>query len=136
MIRNSNSMSWLFIDTSERMRIRLAMIPSQGKIRQREILGRRPIVTMLASFIKAESIPSLDGIVVISGPGSFSAVRSGVLVANLLARMYHVPLYGVRVEDVRELEGLRDSLIANRLKPVSYVAPIYDQEPNITCPSR
>lgn len=133
MIRSSNSMAWLFIDTSERMRIRLAMIPARGKIRQRILQGRRPIVSTLASFIKAKSIPSLGGIIAVSGPGSFSAVRSGVLVANLLSRMYHVPLYGVRVEDAWELEGLRDSLIAKRLKPMSYVAPIYDQEPNITC---
>jgi len=126
-------MPYLFIDTSERMRIRLAMIPLHGKIRRREVLGRHSIVAILASFMNAATIPSLDGMIVVSGPGSFSAVRSGVLVANLLGRMYHVPLYGVRVEDARDLEGLRNTIAVKKLKASAYVAPIYDAEPNITC---
>lgn len=126
-------MSYLFIDTSERLRIRLAHIPSRGAIRERAITGRRRTVAVIASFIRAQSLPSLKGIVVVSGPGPFSAVRSGVLVANLLARMYHIPLYGVSVHHARNLEELRSAFLAKKIRPSSYVAPVYDREPNITC---
>jgi tRNA A37 threonylcarbamoyladenosine modification protein TsaB len=124
-------MSWLFIDTSERMRVQLALLPRRGRVRARVMRGRRP-VPFLASFMSAKSVPSLHGIAVVSGPGSFSAVRSGVLAANLLARMHRLPLYGVRASEARDLRALRDTLVAGARRPSPYVAPVYDAEPNIS----
>jgi tRNA A37 threonylcarbamoyladenosine modification protein TsaB len=125
-------MSWLFIDTSERMRVRLALLPGHGRVRERVIRGRTSAVCGLASFMSAASVPSLQGIVAVSGPGPFSAVRSGVLAANLLARTHRLPLYGVRALEARDLRALRDTLVAGARRPSSYVAPVYDAEPNIS----
>lgn len=126
-------MSWLFIDTSVRERIRFARLPTNGRVLECVKRGRQPLVAVLSSFIDANELSSYDGIVVVAGPGPFSAVRSGVLIANLLSRVYHIPLYGVRVEESRDLEKLRNALASQDMEPSSYVAPIYDQEPNITC---
>jgi tRNA A37 threonylcarbamoyladenosine modification protein TsaB len=125
---------WLFIDTSERGKERLAMIGRTGRITVRT--RRRPrgsVVETLASFVEPKAVASCEGICVVAGPGSFSAVRSGVLAANLLARLYGKPLYGVSVEESRSLMDLRSRLVQGLLASAPYVAPVYDAEPNITC---
>jgi hypothetical protein len=127
-------MTWLFIDTSERGVERLAMIGRTGKIATRT--RRRPrgsVVQTLASFVKPKEVASCEGICVVAGPGSFSAVRSGVLAANLLARLHSKPLYGVSVEESQSLVDLRSRLVQGLLTSEPYIAPVYDAEPNITC---
>lgn len=78
----------------------------------------------------------LEGVCVVSGPGSFSAVRTGVLYANLLSRLKKVPLVGVTVEEAADLPSLARKLEASswKSKAVDYVAPVYEAEPNITLP--
>jgi|WetSurMetagenome_2_1015567.scaffolds.fasta_scaffold860112_1 hypothetical protein len=125
---------WLFIDTSERGRERLALIGRTGKIVTRT--RRRPrgsVVETLASFTEPKAVASCEGICVVAGPGSFSAVRSGVLAANLLARLHSKPLYGVSVEESRDLPRLWTRLVQGLLTSEPYIAPVYDAEPNITC---
>jgi hypothetical protein len=128
-------MSWLLIDTSDRMKTRFAVIPTLGEIRERTVEGaRRNAVALLSAFIDQKRIRSMSGICVVRGPGSFSAVRSGVLVANILSRVYHMPLYGVSVDEGKDLNVLRDRLNRGDVPAETYVAPVYDAEPNITCP--
>jgi len=76
----------------------------------------------------------LGGIVVLSGPGSFTAVRSAVVVANTLAAARNIPVVG------EEQKG--DTLLAMQagvariLKGENQfpLAPQYDREPNISQP--
>jgi tRNA A37 threonylcarbamoyladenosine modification protein TsaB len=74
------------------------------------------------------------GVCVVSGPGTFSLIRSGVLVANLLARLLNKPLVGIESSKASNLELLASTLDSMRLPPNAYVAPVYDREPNITLP--
>ena len=66
------------------------------------------------------------------GPGAFSAVRGGVIVANLLARLLKKPLVGVHAADAEDLKMLAGRLESGRLAASSYVMPTYVSEPNIT----
>lgn len=68
----------------------------------------------------------------VAGPGTFSSVRTGVLQANLLARLLRVPLVGVLAEEARDLPKLSERLWSGNLAAATYVAPLYDAEPNIT----
>ena len=80
---------------------------------------------------------ALEGVVVVAGPGRFSAIRVGVLTANILARWYRVPLFGVSYEEVATEDGLYrvfEEIVSHRRVGTSYVAPLYDREPNITTP--
>lgn len=72
----------------------------------------------------------------VAGPGSFSAIRTGVLYANLLARLLGKPLVGVRIDQdqTKTLAGICQVLKEKRVPEEAYVAPIYDAEPNITLP--
>jgi len=106
-----------------------------GKIRVAAGTGRsNAYLPALARVAKEGAWASVDGICVVQGPGSFTAVRTGVLIANLLARVRRKPLIGVAAEDAQDLDSLAER-IAQGLFPLSgYVAPAYDAEPNITLP--
>jgi tRNA A37 threonylcarbamoyladenosine modification protein TsaB len=123
----------LFLDTHDRTLIRFASWQESGSIRVSECRGlREPLLSRLSDFLPQSSLKELIGICVVEGPGTFSAVRGGVLVANLLSRLYHIPLYGVSKNDAEDLEILRQRIASKKLPSRSYVAPVYDQEPNIT----
>ncbi|MEN9557721.1 MAG: tRNA N6-adenosine threonylcarbamoyltransferase [Candidatus Parcubacteria bacterium] len=137
---NMMNTEWFFIDTHERGVIRLARFPVRGTIRTRVCRiapgSRRAGVNVPAlchAFFGIPQKTALQGVCVVAGPGSFSAVRSGVLVGNLLARMVGCPLVGVSVSEGSDLSMLRAQLMAGDRPAVGYVAPVYEAEPNITC---
>ena len=80
----------------------------------------------------------VDGVLVCEGPGTFSAIRQGVLMANVLARFRRIPLFSVTKAEVSiEQDWLRiaDEIVQGQKTPSSYVAPVYDREPTITTPA-
>jgi hypothetical protein len=124
---------FFFIDTSVRGTVRLGRIPSHGqrRIAIRSFEGRQNIVSCAERFF-GPHLSCACGMIVVAGPGSFSAIRSGVLVANLFSRLLHLPLYQVMADEAGDLDAVRDRILSKKLTPVSYVAPVYDAEPNIT----
>jgi tRNA A37 threonylcarbamoyladenosine modification protein TsaB len=126
-------MSWVFIDSSARGVLRLALMPARGRIRSRTIRRTRiHVPSALASFVSVDALRHAEGVCVVAGPGSFSAIRAGVLVANVMARALGKPLAGVSVAQAAHLSVLRDALAHGAIASSAYVAPVYDQEPNIT----
>lgn len=124
-------MSWLFIDTHEMGRVRVGWLSATGN-KIEEIEGRSLVALPLIEKVVGKKRASLKGICVVEGPGSFSAVRTGVLDANLLARVWQLPLVAVDVDASRDVETLAWRLDAGEFKSSAYVAPVYDAEPNIT----
>ncbi|MBI4138772.1 hypothetical protein HY479_01330 [Candidatus Uhrbacteria bacterium] len=123
---------WLFIDTSESGNVRIAELGG-GRARTSRAAGRSgTLLPLIARRIGTAGCRRLTGIAVVAGPGSFSAVRGGVLVANLLARFLSIPLVGVMRDEAADLRSLARRLDAGEIDPASYVAPLYDTEPNIT----
>lgn len=122
-------MAWLFIDTHAPEAFRWGFLDQTPRVetkqgRAHDLLAELPSVNNLKTQI--------HGIVVVSGPGTFTAVRTGVLVANVLARTLRLPLVGVSVAEANDLMALFRSLGGR--PAVTYVAPVYDREPNITQP--
>lgn len=125
---------WLFIDSSSRGELRVAVLPRAGRIRSKTVRRLRiNVPSALSTFFSAEDIARASGVCVVAGPGSFSAVRAGVLAGNVLARFTGKALLGVSVDEARDLAAVRDRLVAGTVATTSYVAPVYDAEPNITC---
>ncbi len=124
-------MAWLFVDTHAQGRFRYAWLEA-GKVlkhveKEERAAGLLPLVAKDLTRFK------ITGVCVVKGPGSFSAVRSGVLDANLIARLLHVPLVPMSVVQGADLETVAQSLLT-AATTVEYVAPEYDAEPNITIP--
>lgn len=76
----------------------------------------------------------LSGIGVITGPGSFSAVRYGVATANAFAYGLNLPIVGIKqVSSLSSKESYGDALMKalKGKKKFVPVKPYYDREPNI-----
>lgn len=114
--------------------MRLGWLLLEGRPSVRAYKGR-PVTLLRRLFDHdRDRLNKSQGICVLAGPGSFSAIRIGVLYVNLLARLTRKPLVAVSVEESLDLGELLGHLKRKAPHPVEYVAPIYDREPNITVP--
>ncbi|MBI5655012.1 hypothetical protein HZC53_05180 [Candidatus Uhrbacteria bacterium] len=122
----------MFLDTARSGEFRFGYLREDG-VELVDGIGRsNKILSALASHLKAQDVQDMAGVCVVAGPGSFTSVRTGVLVANLLARYWGKPLYGVSVEQAQDVERLYRELNDGKHPSNGYVAPVYDTEPNIT----
>ncbi|MFA5128738.1 MAG: hypothetical protein WC445_02090 [Patescibacteria group bacterium] len=85
-----------------------------------------------------KEVGKIGGIAVVSGPGSFTAVRGGVVAANLLGSLLKIPVIGLKQEEFKsEIEFLRigyEKMIKGEGEKI--VLPTYGKEPNITKPKK
>lgn len=87
---------------------------------------------------KNVQLAQLKGIVVLSGPGQFSFLRSSIIIANTFAWALHIPVVGIYGDEFvseqefadKGIEKLRMSSRAKRRGTL--VVPLYGREPNIT----
>jgi hypothetical protein len=119
---------------------------SDGKIilaREAYLVGRSQAEKLLPkfdSFFKKQKlkIKDLEGIVVVSGPGGFSSVRVGVILANTLSYSLNIPNVGIKVSESKTLEDQFLSGIKKlkKMKGFKLVKPEYGRAPNITKPKK
>lgn len=127
-------MTWFFIDTHERGFAGLGFVDEDQNSIKKHPVKPGALMEVLDKNYNKKDIANTDGIILVHGPGSFSAIRAGVLAGNLLARIYQKPLYAISAEEAKDLPKIINRLRANRLKPVKYADPVYDAKPNITLP--
>ncbi len=125
-------MNLFYIDTHARGLASLGFLDEQKNTIKSFDIKPGALVGTIAHKFSKDKIASADGIVVVQGPGSFSAIRAGVLVANLLSRIFTKPLYGITVEESGSLASVIKKITSGKLKKLKYADPIYDSEPNIT----
>lgn len=71
-------------------------------------------------------------IVVVRGPGPFTAVRAGIIVANTLGWIRKIPVTGVVTDQVLDAKKLAKVKVAQ--KKYRPIRPSYGRKPNITRP--
>ena len=90
-----------------------------------------------------KKLKDLKGIIIVQGPGAFSALRIGISTANALAYSLNIPIAPIRLKEIGD--HLKDSLdlekaFLNGLKKLKnktkfdlkkVVKPFYGAEPNI-----
>ena len=97
-----------------------------GRALSDELLGR---IQDMVKQAGAE-LTDLTGLIVFSGPGSFTSLRIGHTVANALADTLAVPVVGARGDDWLA-QGLK---ALPHARPGQPVLPYYGGEANITRP--
>ena len=75
-------------------------------------------------------LENLEGLVVVQGPGSFTAIRTAVALANTLAFVHGLVLFPIVLPD--EVDEATILTLAQAAEPVDVVLPHYDRPPNIT----
>lgn len=127
-------MSWFFLDTHLRGDAAFGWLSSEKSRMWRHEGRGNGLLAAVTSKVKREDMSGAQGVCVVAGPGPFSAIRMGVLVANVLSRTFGLPLYAVRADEAADVQALGKRLAQGELASQPYVAPIYDSEPNITLP--
>ena len=123
-------MTFLFIQALEPASFVVGLLEARGA--KTKTVAKRSHAILGEVMAAMKRAKKLDGICVAAGPGSFTAVRTGVLIANTLARLRRLPLYGVDAGQATDLAGLYRDLAAGAIPAAGYVAPVYSAEPNIT----
>jgi tRNA A37 threonylcarbamoyladenosine modification protein TsaB len=97
-------------------------------------------LSVVDQLLKKNKTRSEDirGVAAVSGPGSFTAVRQGVVVANTLGYLFRVPVVGIKLTEFKT----EDELLKIGYKKVgaakrgSIILPFYGGEPHITKPKK
>lgn len=113
----------LAIDTTNREKIILKLLDEKiEKCFEFDTIDQSADLLMAINGILKQaklSLKDLQAIVVNSGPGSFTGVRVGVTVANTLAWLLDIPVYGFQTED---FEKTLVKISPTRLKHFSQIA--------------
>ena len=79
-----------------------------------------------------ETADGWDGVVVVRGPGSFTASRMSTIMANTIGFAKDIPVYGLENTQRLSLTDLLKSFRCSRLQAEPFVLPFYDRPPHIT----
>ena len=83
---------------------------------------------------EAGQLTTIKGVAVVNGPGPFTALRIGVVTANILAWALKIPVTGIKLTEFRNIDELI-KLIFRKIKKAkvgTIIEPFYGKEPNIT----
>ncbi|MDD4289861.1 MAG: tRNA (adenosine(37)-N6)-threonylcarbamoyltransferase complex dimerization subunit type 1 TsaB [Patescibacteria group bacterium] len=125
----------LYIDTTKREFIKLALIKKQEIFllnKKVETKQSENLLKLLDNFLKVKKLKlkNLKRIIVNTGPGSFTSVRLGVILANTLLYSLKVPVAGVSQKEIINKEDILK--LSNLKAEYEFVKPFYYKEANIT----
>lgn len=120
----------LFIDTSDEEAVKLALIDKNivwHKFSSYNL--SEDLILEIKKFFQKQktNFEDLSKVAVVTGPGSFSKIRTAVATANALAFALKIPVLGISKDEVPV--DLKKLLLMIFQK---MTVPVYDREPNIT----
>lgn len=98
--------------------------------------SERALALVDATLSQAQAdIHAITRIVVVRGPGPFTAVRTGLIIANTLGTLLEIPVHGVVTKhQLNNADALRNVQVKTRLGKI--VKPWYGKSPNISTPKK
>jgi tRNA threonylcarbamoyladenosine biosynthesis protein TsaB len=127
----------LFINTAENESIEVGLIKN-GQFYRQKVKSRFQESEKLLGLIdkllknKKKTPGDIKKILIVRGPGGFTALRIGAAVANTLAFSLKIPIIGVtKAEFVKN-----DIKSLLKKKSVKIITPLYGREANITRPKK
>jgi len=129
LIINSSELEGLLVALADQNKIVIKVVVKAKFAHEEKLLNTIDKLLRL----KKIKLTKLTGLIVVSGPGSFSALRIGLAVANTIAWQLNIPIVGISKElfgSVEELYKLGKKYLSRRSK-FSLVLPFYNQAPNI-----
>ena len=89
------------------------------------------------SFLSAHeiSLDELEAVAVVTGPGSFTASRVSVTIANTIGFTKSIPIIPIENKEKKSLSEIVKQIDLNAVPNVgSFALPVYDRPPGITTP--
>jgi len=128
---------YLFINTVNKNIPTFAIFTEDCKILGKSIFYNKleKLVFGLEAFLKKQKTISKDvrGVIVITGPGSFTSLRAGVALANSFNMLFKIPVLGIK-----DIYSKLDNAILDNFKKILNIkedikaSVYYNKEPNIT----
>lgn len=130
---------FLILNTSDNEKVSLVLIREKSVIKEEfeiDFFESEKILLLINRFLKKNKtkLVNLKGLGVFMGPGPFTALRVGIVVANTLAYALNIPVYGFKENEVRNPRKLRNRIEQNKSKVL--IRPFYGQLPSITKPKK
>jgi tRNA threonylcarbamoyladenosine biosynthesis protein TsaB len=127
---------YLYIDTASSEYINLALMDEKGNFlaRKKIIAKYQQSEKLLVNIDKlvGKKLKKVKGVIVVKGPGSFTALRIGVTTANTLAFALRLPIIGIRLDDKIDV-SIKKIIKIKKFRPV---VPEYGAQPNISKPKK
>ena len=127
---------FLFINTTQSGNLTVVLYSTTQKIAQETVEGPHSISEKLIETIdkllqsQNTTSNSLSGIIVATGPGSFTGLRIACAVANTLGQTLDIPLFGAPLSELDTDEKI--ILATSKVAKGITLVPTYDREANIT----
>lgn len=130
---------FLIINTSIEKSLEVILAKTSDDFNIKEIEGEHRQAENLLPLIREslaewqKEISDLKGIAVVTGPGGFTALRIGVVTANVLAYALNIPVVGLTLDEFKNNQELISKSLSKleKTKPGGVVMPEYGREPNI-----
>lgn len=135
----------LFLQTNIPGKIYLWVTAPSGRIRIRRVKsiafhGSDQLLVFINRTLTKNHIAlrSIRSVVVVRGPGPFTAVRNGIVIANTLGWLLNIPVLGVIAKQALADQALRlyQQRVSKSTKRPALVRPWYGKQPNITRPKK
>ena len=118
-------MGWLGIDTRTNGHSVISWVEGE-QIETVQVEGKAARALPVIARLLERRASQVEGVLVASGPGTFSSIRTGVLYANLFSRLKQVPLIEVLEEEAPPANYpklIQEYQLGTR-QAASYIAPI------------
>lgn len=97
---------------------------------------RGDVLAVIDALLRARKvkIESLKGVVVVTGPGHFSYLRTGISIANTIGLALNIPVAGLTTDEFSSDAELIEKGQAKlkKINKFKSIVPAYGKEPNIT----
>lgn len=128
----------LYIDTTVMNEITVAIVNGKSVKKINQTIGfeeRDDLLRYINQLVKTSktSLKKFGSVVVVRGPGPFTAIRVGMTVANALGLALEVPVYGIKKTDSEDTVSIVKKALRVKTTHVP-IRPFYDRPPNITKP--
>lgn len=129
----------LVINTADKENVFIALVGSQYIFSKKFYAKYQQAEKLLAEIDKLLAkkkcrLSNLKAIAVVSGPGTFTALRIGIATANTLAWALKIPVLAIKLSEFSEDDSLVKLVIkkAKNVRKGKIIEPLYGKEPNIT----
>ncbi len=130
----------LLLDSTRRSELRVGLVARQvlTLTRRFDHPASSQLLTLVDELLKKHRIvvKDVEAIIVASGPGPFSALRTACALANAMSFALRIPAVGVRGELTMKQLAEQGMKKLKKAKLGVSVAPFYGKPPNITRPKR
>ncbi len=130
---------YLIINTTLKQRVQLILADQEiveDRIWDVERKQAEQLLTYLDLMLRQNGVQTVDiqGIGVVTGPGSFSSLRIGITVANTLGFALKLKVVGIKANQFESSEELVKKVMdkLKKTKKGALILPFYNKQPNIT----